>query len=259
MRAATVHLWYSYSRSAQSASTHFLPSTPQAGAQSKIVLLLHQQGQEILCCCPQRRMLLHQRHFTALSPTSPSSICISPVSREAFKVRCRQSWVVVMAGYDALGFISCTGTNFMVRAAALREVGGSPTYTLTEDFALGMRLKMFGWHCRYVQEYLAIGEAPDQIRNCYQQRSRWCKVSSAAIFCSDPKMHNSSQNTKGKNPHCLMQSLKSCGQAKSWCRLVPGHANPPDKQRCFSSSASSLLHISAHSCIHQVPACCSQR
>ena len=39
-----------------------------------------------------------------------------------------------------------------------------------------MELKKFGWHCRYVQEYLAIGEAPDQIRNCYQQRSRWCKV-----------------------------------------------------------------------------------
>jgi endoglucanase len=117
-------------------------------------------------------------------------------------------------GYDALGFISCTGTNFVVRAAALKEVGGSPTYTLTEDFALGMALKMYGWHCRYVQvakhaavaclplpklcmlqvvrktpwsrattasvlqEYLAIGEAPDQIRNCYQQRSRWCKVRS---------------------------------------------------------------------------------
>ncbi len=80
------------------------------------------------------------------------------------------------AGYDALGFISCTGTNFIVRAAALKEVGGSPTYTLTEDFALGMALKMYGWHCRYVQEYLAIGEAPDQVRNCYQQRSRWCKV-----------------------------------------------------------------------------------
>ena len=83
------------------------------------------------------------------------------------------------AGYDALGFISCTGTNFIVRAAALKEVGGSPTYTLTEDFALGMALKMYGWHCRYVQEYLAIGEAPDQVRNCYQQRSRWCKVSPA--------------------------------------------------------------------------------
>ena len=63
-----------------------------------------------------------------------------------------------------------------MRSNALLEVGGSPTWTLTEDYALGMELKKFGWHCRYVQEYLAIGEAPDQIRNCYQQRSRWCKV-----------------------------------------------------------------------------------
>ena len=78
-------------------------------------------------------------------------------------------------GYDALGFISCTGTNFLVRSRALVEVGGSPTWTLTEDLALGMELKRAGWHCRYVQEYLAIGEAPDAVRNCYQQRSRWCK------------------------------------------------------------------------------------
>ena len=33
------------------------------------------------------------------------------------------------------------------------------------------------WKCRYVEEYLAIGEAPEQLRNCFQQRSRWCKVS----------------------------------------------------------------------------------
>lgn len=59
---------------------------------------------------------------------------------------------------------------------ALQESGWSPTYTLTEDFALGMALKSHGWHCRYVEEYLAIGEAPDQVRNCFQQRSRWAKV-----------------------------------------------------------------------------------
>ena len=69
-----------------------------------------------------------------------------------------------------------SGTNFLMRSVAFIEVGGSPTYTLTEDYALGMELKMYGWHCRYVQEYLAIGEAPDQIRNCFQQRSRWTKV-----------------------------------------------------------------------------------
>lgn len=71
------------------------------------------------------------------------------------------------------------GTNFLMRSVAFIEVGGSPTYTLTEDYALGMELKMYGWHCRYVQEYLAIGEAPDQIRNCFQQRSRWTKVTSS--------------------------------------------------------------------------------
>ena len=68
---------------------------------------------------------------------------------------------------------------WQVRCNAFLEVGGSPTWTLTEDYALGMELKKYGWHCRYVQEYLAIGEAPEQIRNCYQQRSRWCKVGPA--------------------------------------------------------------------------------
>lgn len=65
-------------------------------------------------------------------------------------------------------------TGIMVKNAL--QVGWSPTYTLTEDFALGMELKKNKWHCRYVNEYLAVGEAPDQIRNCFQQRSRWTKV-----------------------------------------------------------------------------------
>ena len=68
------------------------------------------------------------------------------------------------------------GTNFLVRCKAVREAGWSPQYTMTEDFALGMEMKKAQWHCRYVQAYLAIGEAPDQIRNCFQQRSRWTKV-----------------------------------------------------------------------------------
>lgn len=70
-----------------------------------------------------------------------------------------------------------TGTNFLVRARCFQECGWSPTYTLTEDFALGIEMKKHGWHCRYVADYLVYGEAPDQVRNCYQQRSRWCKVS----------------------------------------------------------------------------------
>lgn len=91
-------------------------------------------------------------------------------------------WEYAQHGYDALGFISCTGTNFLTRAMAFQEVGWSPTYTLTEDFALGMYMKANKWHCRYVEEYLAIGEAPEQVRNCFQQRSRWCKGHFQVVF-----------------------------------------------------------------------------
>lgn len=72
--------------------------------------------------------------------------------------------------------VSSAGTNFLARSRALEEAGWSPDYTLTEDYALGMNMKKFGWKCRYVSEVLAIGEAPEQVRNCFQQRSRWSKV-----------------------------------------------------------------------------------
>lgn len=90
-------------------------------------------------------------------------------------------WEYAQHGYDAFGFISCTGTNFLTRSAAFEQAGWSPEYTLTEDYALGMELTKRKWYCRYVEEYLAIGEAPEQVRNCFQQRSRWCKV--GAVLC----------------------------------------------------------------------------
>ncbi|KAK9826822.1 hypothetical protein WJX81_004238 [Elliptochloris bilobata] len=86
-----------------------------------------------------------------------------------------QFWEYAQVGYDAIGFISCTGTNFLTRSCAFAAAGWSPTYTLTEDYALGMELKKRHWQCRYVNEYLAVGEAPEQVRNCFQQRSRWAK------------------------------------------------------------------------------------
>lgn len=103
-----------------------------------------------------------------------------------------------------------------VRANALLEVGGSPTWTLTEDYALGMQLKKYGWHCRYVQEYLAIGEAPDQIRNCYQQRSRWCKARlPASLPCMRMPCCNAFQVVQTSSSHhsCLFKSYHHCWPA----------------------------------------------
>ena len=51
-------------------------------------------------------------------------------------------------------------TGGQVRANAYQEAGWTPTWTLTEDFALGMEMKRNGWHCRYLNQYLAVGEVP---------------------------------------------------------------------------------------------------
>ena len=45
----------------------------------------------------------------------------------------------------------CAGTNFLIRSNAFNECGWMPEYTLTEDYALGMELKMRQW-----QVYLAL-------------------------------------------------------------------------------------------------------
>ncbi len=40
---------------------------------------------------------------------------------------------------------SFAGTNFLIRSNAFNECGWMPEYTLTEDYALGMELKMRQW------------------------------------------------------------------------------------------------------------------
>ncbi len=54
-------------------------------------------------------------------------------------------------------------------------MGWFPDYTITEDYALGMELKMAGRKGAYLAEYLAAGEAPLEVRNVFRQRSRWTK------------------------------------------------------------------------------------
>ncbi|KAK9814697.1 hypothetical protein WJX72_010067 [[Myrmecia] bisecta] len=84
-------------------------------------------------------------------------------------------WDYAQPYYMTVDFISCTGSNFIVAAEAVRQAGLMPTYTLTEDYALGMEMRMRGWKCRYTKRVLATGEAPTTIRKIFQQRSRWSK------------------------------------------------------------------------------------
>ena len=73
----------------------------------------------------------------------------------------RHFWEAMIPGLTSWGMVVCTGTNLVLRSNALMGVGGFPADTVTEDYLLGMNLKMAGREARYLPEYLAVGEAPE--------------------------------------------------------------------------------------------------
>jgi cellulose synthase (UDP-forming) len=65
------------------------------------------------------------------------------------------------------------GTNAVVRASALADVGGAATDTITEDIHTTIRLHRRGWKTVYHNEVLARGLAADDAAQYQLQRNRW--------------------------------------------------------------------------------------
>ncbi|MGI8657600.1 MAG: glycosyltransferase family 2 protein, partial [Candidatus Limnocylindria bacterium] len=65
------------------------------------------------------------------------------------------------------------GTSAVVRASALREVGGAATETITEDIHTTIRFHRAGWKTVYHNEVLARGLAADDATQYQLQRNRW--------------------------------------------------------------------------------------
>ena len=63
-------------------------------------------------------------------------------------------------GYFMLNFCSCSVLYHAELCLTLLQVGWFPEYTITEDYALSMELKMAGFSGRYLPEYLAVGCIP---------------------------------------------------------------------------------------------------
>ena len=90
-------------------------------------------------------------------------------------------WEVALPGMVAAGAVVCTGSNLVLRASALAEVGGFSPDSVTEDHCLGVSLARAGYRMAYVPRYLAVGEAPEQ-GAVFRQRSRWAKGHAASWF-----------------------------------------------------------------------------
>jgi cellulose synthase (UDP-forming) len=74
---------------------------------------------------------------------------------------------------DAWDVSYCCGTSFVARRAAIEDVGGYPTETITEDILLSFKLIDAGYVTRYLNEKLSNGLAPETIAEYIKQRSRW--------------------------------------------------------------------------------------
>ena len=64
------------------------------------------------------------------------------------------------------------GTNVVIRAEALDEIGGLPQDSVTEDFAASIELHR-SWRSVYLTEVLATGLGPLDVPSYLKQQSRW--------------------------------------------------------------------------------------
>ncbi len=80
---------------------------------------------------------------------------------------------VIQPGKDALNAAYYCGSPAMLRRAALEEVGGFATETITEDIHTGLRLQRRGWEVVYINRTLARGLAPQTFVGFVTQWRRW--------------------------------------------------------------------------------------
>jgi cellulose synthase (UDP-forming) len=110
------------------------------------------------------------QHFVNPDPIQ-SNLAIS----EVFPDEQRFFFDIILPSKDAWGLAFCCGTSSVIRFSALREIGGFPIDSVTEDFLLTVRLRERGYGTIYLNEKLSVGLAPEGIREYAVQRTRWCQ------------------------------------------------------------------------------------
>ena len=67
------------------------------------------------------------------------------------------------------------GTNAVFNRKAVLNSGGYPSYSITEDMALGMALQESGYESVFVNEELVYGLSAATFSELVKQRDRWCR------------------------------------------------------------------------------------
>jgi len=80
---------------------------------------------------------------------------------------------VIQPGKDRHNAAFYCGSPGMLRRAALDEIGGFPTESITEDMHTSLRLQKNGWRTIYINRTLARGLAPQTFTGFATQWQRW--------------------------------------------------------------------------------------
>jgi cellulose synthase (UDP-forming) len=80
---------------------------------------------------------------------------------------------VIQPGRDRHNSAFFAGSSGVFRRAALEQIGGFRTNTLTEDLTTSLVLHSRGWKSRYLDEVLSAGLTPESHRSYLRQKERW--------------------------------------------------------------------------------------
>ena len=67
----------------------------------------------------------------------------------------------------------CCGTNVILRASALKAIGGMDERTVTEDFATSLKLHSHGFSSLYYNHVCVFGMGPEDLVGYFTQQFRW--------------------------------------------------------------------------------------
>lgn len=87
---------------------------------------------------------------------------------------------VLCPGKARLNAAFICGTNVVLRAAALDEIGGLPQDSVTEDFAASLLLHP-RWRSLFLTEVLATGLGPMDLKSYFAQQGRWATGTLGAL------------------------------------------------------------------------------
>lgn len=123
--------------------------------------------------------LMHYDESVALVQTPQHFVNPDPIQRNLATAHVwhdeqRHFFDVVLANKDAWDLAFCCGTSSLIRFSALKEAGGFPTSSVTEDYLLSVVLREHGYQTVYLNERLSVGLAPEGVAEYLTQRGRWC-------------------------------------------------------------------------------------